>query len=716
MAGFRDSRFGQFADPNFGASLSTPQPSQGVLPAPEASTSASSDQSNNSASSWGMPGLIGGGSGSNPGSVYLAEGGPVPGDTGQDSGDAGPANTDPFSMITSALATGRKQFGLPANFSTGSDTGNSDGPQPQSFAEGGVVQGEEPDDSADDQGDDQQGVIPDQSQDQEQQPQQGQQQQGQQGGGQSSQSAMAYLKGAGAVPPEIANALERQVDPHGQMDPSLRKTLAVTQAGDPNKAFGLMQHYRQKFNALGAFAKAALQGSGGRPPNVHAAADALNKAYAHVPDGTSLQFEPAQGGMRVTSRNVMPGKDEQPQQQPQQGGTQSFEEGGPVEEEPAGDTTGNDPMIPEQQEAGSDTSGVMPQQSGDNIGQPPQETEGSQSAQGAFGALGKFARSTPGKGGILGGKAPHEWLLSIPQLMGWQAKAGQFDHVMDTGVDTSLQEAAQSGMAPGAPGTFAPQSGGQQQPQQQQPQSAGQDAMAQAQPGQYAPSQQPQDMRPAHKPTPQGTPEQVGAQIGEKSKEEGLTIRDALHQLDIAYGNWAGQQKTKALAKAELIKTYAVEQVKGQNSLERAKITGGFGVEKAKVGAEGGVQRAQIGADASVQKGENHEAAATGRTHETNETKGKIAHEREGGVTARFQQGEGGRDARAIIQAKPSLVGDQGKMDAAKKVMSTAPPRQVSTQQQPTQGTGPAPTSVPPPGMKYQQDAAGTKWRLVPAQ
>ncbi len=100
----------------------------------------------------------------------------------------------------------------------------------------------------------------------------------------SQQSAMAYLSGQGAVGPDVAQAMEQQVDPQGMMDPSERKMQAITKAGSPDKAFALMQHYRQKFMAYNSFAKAALQGAGGLPPTPAAAADALTKAYENVPD------------------------------------------------------------------------------------------------------------------------------------------------------------------------------------------------------------------------------------------------------------------------------------------------------------------------------------------------------------------------------------------------------------------------------------------------
>jgi hypothetical protein len=69
-----------------------------------------------------------------------------------------------------------------------------------------------------------------------------------------------------------------------------------------------------------------------------------------------------------------------------------------------------------------------------------------------------------------------------------------------------------------------------------------------------------------------------------------------------------------------------------------------------------------------------------------------------------------------VIVAKPGVVGNADKMNEARKGLGPVNQAGGGTQQQPTQGTGPAPTSIPPPGMKYQQSKDGTKWRLVPIQ
>ncbi len=379
MANIGDSRFGQWANPRFGANLGAG--TQGVLPAPGASQSASSGASNglqwgesltpqpgNTIPKWNglqqgesltpQPGNnIPKWNGLQPGERY-AEGGVI---EDSDTGNSQEAPSDPFSIVTEALNYGRKMYGVgqlfakgvrdafagadkqlsrdintaagrraPALGQTGEDVsravsdegGSGDVPDDaramtMNQALGGMDQDEGiqwgdtfvPGQRKDTMNLEEGGVIPDEG-DETPAPDEG--------GGGSQQSAMAYLSGQGAVPPEVAQAMEQRVDPQGMMDPSERKMQALASAGSPDKAFGLMQHYRQKFMAYNTFAKAALQGAGGRPPNPAAAADALTKAYENVPDGQSMRFTPTRGGMQVSIRGGRKPK------------TQQFAEGGEV--------------------------------------------------------------------------------------------------------------------------------------------------------------------------------------------------------------------------------------------------------------------------------------------------------------------------------------------------------------------------------------------------
>lgn len=249
-------------------------------------------------------------------------------DAGGAVGGEAPGNTaaDPMALVKQTLAYGRQKMGLPQSFygsegASDQDAAAQDGsmeqqePEQQSFEDGG-------------------GVLP------EEQPQQEQPQQG--GQMPDPRKAMAYLTGAGAVAPEVANAMEAQVDPQGAMDPGQRKMMAITKAQSPDQRFGLMQHYRSRFNAQSAFAKAALTGSQQKPASLPAAAQAATQAFQNVPNGQSISLVPAQGGFQIKQGGA-------PQQQPQQ---QSFEDGGgvlPEEGNQSDDDTG----------ANADTSGYF---------------------------------------------------------------------------------------------------------------------------------------------------------------------------------------------------------------------------------------------------------------------------------------------------------------------------------------------------------------------
>jgi hypothetical protein len=640
MPGMRDSRFGQFADPNFGATLSHASAgAPGVLPQPDqAGPSASAQPSYAppapprpaSQPSFG-PGLLPQGGG-NPGSIYLAEGGVIP--EGQDSGDAAPAQADPFGMIQQALSYGRKKLGLPENFfgqakpKSSNDaaatnqaakdegaTGNLQDDDLRAFqnnqinnnlqpgeqgqwgdttlegkektaylAEGGAIE----DDTGT--GDDEQGVIPDGSDDQSQSQEQGSSTPS--GSSGNPQAAMTYLSGQGAVPPEVAAGLERQVDPQGRMDPNLRKMLAVAQAGSPDKAFQVLQHYRQKFNALNAFAKAAAQGAGGRPPDLRASAHAATQAYQHLPDGNAVNFQPVQGGMRVAVRKLIPSKpapsggedNSQTQGQPQM-----FEEGGAVEQEDQAQ-----PDMPEYATAGQDKPDVMP----------------------AYGDK---------------QQAPHEMLrdfvLSIPQYLGWLSKDGQADSVFDKGVDTTLADASKQQPAGGA---MNPMNTGPalQQPQQQLSMSTPRTRFE-------APPQQPQ----FHRATPPDA-QAFGAKTGAAGGQQGDTLADVLHEIDQAYPS-VGMSQQRALARAAARQEWAKnnakilqEQTKGVtiNNVTDKKIEG------------------------KHQDVQTHETEATGRSKYANDQKASTADKT---IAARASEGEKNRGAamdRAVVINKPSTL------------------------------------------------------------
>lgn len=127
------------------------------------------------------------------------------------------------------------------------------------------------------------------------------------GGSQNPQKLVSYLLGADAAPPQLVDAIERSIDPEGKLDPDTRHMAAIQQAakqGGNEAAWQVLQHYRKKYDASKAFAAAALNGVGGKPPDIAAAAQAASKAYTYMPDGTSVSFQPGQNGVTATVKRV----------------------------------------------------------------------------------------------------------------------------------------------------------------------------------------------------------------------------------------------------------------------------------------------------------------------------------------------------------------------------------------------------------------------------
>jgi hypothetical protein len=174
------------------------------------------------------------------------------------------------SKIMKALSFGRQQAGLPQTFFGGT--------QGVSFAEGGAVGEDE-------------GVVPDPM-----------------GGGQQSPQAMAYLTGKGALDPQMVQQIEAQSQGR---TPTERKYNAIESAPNEQAAFGLLQHYRKRFNAYSAFAQAAATGNEqvGKPPNLAAAAKAAMQAYENIPDGNEVMFRPTPDGqIEASFRPIIPSR------------------------------------------------------------------------------------------------------------------------------------------------------------------------------------------------------------------------------------------------------------------------------------------------------------------------------------------------------------------------------------------------------------------------
>jgi hypothetical protein len=129
---------------------------------------------------------------------------------------------------------------------------------------------------------------------------------------------------------------------------------AIGVAPDDEARFGLIQHYRTKYNGFAAAAKAALNRG-----DMGEAAQQSTKAMDSVPNGERTQFAPAANGLAMLSRPAF--GEGRPQSQPQQ---QSFEDGGEVEEDADEDNpdvfdAGVQPGVAEQLYPGSEEAGVV---------------------------------------------------------------------------------------------------------------------------------------------------------------------------------------------------------------------------------------------------------------------------------------------------------------------------------------------------------------------
>jgi hypothetical protein len=308
-------------------------PGSGVIPGDGSPYSSKSGNSG----SYGMGGAGldgGGGSSAMGGTMMFDDGGAVPDGSDNDADDQ-PAGgdtssnqpTDPLSTIRAAMAYGRQSMGMPANMTTGPD-------------QGGAVPGL-----------DDGGAIPDPSQDPTQSSQ-----------GTGSQlpdprKTIAYLSGAGGVRPDIADALEQHLDPQGKMQPAERTMAAISAAPSPEAQFGLMQHYRTRFNAYSGAAKAALDQG-----NMAQAAQHATNAMANVPSGMNVRFAPSKGGLMMHASKIGG------QQAPQQG----LDDGGSVDVD--------NPAVMQKADKGAampgmDDGGEIPDnyEGGDDSGDPSEE-------------------------------------------------------------------------------------------------------------------------------------------------------------------------------------------------------------------------------------------------------------------------------------------------------------------------------------------------------
>jgi hypothetical protein len=118
-----------------------------------------------------------------------------------------------------------------------------------------------------------------------------------------------YLMGADAAPPPAADKFKQGVQTEhpgvSEDDANLIAVHKAGEAGGPEAAWSMVQYNRSSYNAKQAFAKAALAGAQGKPPDIQAAASAATQASHHVLDGSQAVFIANPSGVTATVK--MPG-------------------------------------------------------------------------------------------------------------------------------------------------------------------------------------------------------------------------------------------------------------------------------------------------------------------------------------------------------------------------------------------------------------------------
>ena len=216
--------------------------------------------------------------------------------------------------------------------------------------------------------------------------------------GQAGQAGMAgpvaakmvgYLGGAEAVTPEIAQAMQQRVDPTGRMDPNSKTLLSIASAPQ-GVQWGMMQHYRQKYDATKAFALAAGEGTQGKPPDINASTQAATQAHQNLPDGNNVVFSPHPQGVAVHVQPLTSSK------------TKGYADGGAVSDDEDTPLLTPDPR---------GTAG----RADDSVGEPDTDA-----LSGAANAVKSF-------------------VMSVPQYLSFlKGREGQYDNVMDKGINEAL--------------------------------------------------------------------------------------------------------------------------------------------------------------------------------------------------------------------------------------------------------------------------------------
>jgi hypothetical protein len=464
------------------------------------------------------------------------------------------------------------------------------------------------------------------------------------GAGGPPQQAMGYLMGKGAADAATVAALEHEADPDGTMDPNERKLKTVAMQGSPEKAFPVLQHYRQKFNAYNAFAQVAAKGTPQKPADMQASASAATKAYQHLPDGNAMHFQPTKDGMHVTVRPVHPTDSAKP--------AQKFEEGG-IPEDTENDVTGTVNSAPtpldgakaigpgedDVDDGGPSAVGVIPQDDEDMVSKTKKDFEGLKGA--ASGVKKAFTPNfdNPTANALKGG---YDKLLSWAQWPEWLKSHGQADAVLDKGAVSTLNDAAVQPQGTGEPENTA----NAPWPKPNLP--GGPPAAEHEGPDADRPGGQDQGDMPlpdnSPKPFKSWKPADVSEDLNRMSEKMFPSVnqeQERLKWLAEQMKELAGRENKISVAKAQGVAKEGVARVTGnlRNEGSAAKSVSDTERDKNKDVARG--ERAQLGAD----------------------TKMKIQSARDLSAAQRLEFEQAQKNWRGVIGASPGLAKNPAKAD-----------------------------------------------------
>lgn len=655
---------------------------------------------------------------------HYADGGDVPEDLDQTSETGEQVNpisdrvNRALALVNQALMYGYQKHGLsqgqgaqeqPDQGASGTaggsdnDRDQDDGVIPdqegQSFEDGGTVE-EDPADSSlvpeqeplplnSDQsavGQQSQGVIPDQAQAPEERPLEKAGYAPHQLLQRGAAAIMAMIKGADAAPQEAIDKAKGVVDAEHPNHPGAANLSAaeVLANGNPEKMWAVLQLNRKKFDAAKAFAANALDQN-----NLPSAADAATQAYHHVLDGTDVKFTPTQQGVMVAIKPLN-GPVTQEQLNPQQFRQWLMGRPGQYDNVYA---SGGQASI---QQAAQAT--------------PQQQQRPRPGAAPPAGTLRGFA----GQGQVTGGQPP------APE-----------DPRVGGGIPGSDKYVAPRATAEGFPDydpsrDSSTRTSGQQRKNISVMRGDGTRTNVEVISG------QPSTRAGHNAEDPYNSLWRVGSsQQKYEDKDKGHNIargdNGSVHPYETSERKRSGENriggKERRLTAAEAgqhaeypmaLRAAAMAKYPGDYTAQMEMMheaTQGERIEGIKAGGrekianiQAGARRdsAEIGAGARRDVEDRRQIGAGERNRTTNDTRRDVATQREQGVQGRFQQGEQGRNDRTIMQNKPGVIGNENRMNEARKSLGPAQQPQPQRQQAP---------SLPPEAVRALSEGKHTTFK-----